>query len=126
MHPLFHLIATRPHLLVDHAEAYGELVGAEMDTVTTSWKRSAMLYGVTAFLLILGVGLAGVAVLLLGVYPTAQMPAPWVLIVVPLVPIVIGVGCLLAARTTNETRVFDNLRRQLAEDVAMLREGDAT
>ena len=124
MHPLFHLIATRPHLLLEHAESYAELVDAEMGIVTTDWKRSLILNALALCLLIAGVGLAGVALMLWAVLPMAQMQAPWALIAVPLPPLVIAVLCLLAARTSNEARAFDKLRRQVSEDMAMLREAD--
>ena len=32
-HPVFRLIATRPQLLVDHAQAYAELLNAEIGSV---------------------------------------------------------------------------------------------
>jgi hypothetical protein len=124
MHPLFHLIATRPHLLFEHVESYAELVGAEMGIVTTSWKRSLILNAVALCLLVVGVALAGVALMLWAVLPDAGMRAPWALIAVPLPPLVIAVICLLSARTSSETRAFDNLRRQVSEDIAMLREAD--
>ena len=124
MHPLFHLIATRPHLLLEHLESYGELVGAEAGIVTAGWKRAAVLSAIGVCLLIAGLGLAGVALLLWAVIPASDMPAAWALIVVPLVPLGAAVGCLLTARTTGETRAFDNFRRQVSEDMAMLREAD--
>ena len=124
MHPLFHLIATRPQLLFEHVESYAALVGAEMGIVTTGWKRSLILNAVALCLLIVGVALTGVALMLWAVLPGAQTQAPWALIAVPLPPLVIAVACLLCARTSSEARAFDNLRRQMSEDIAMLREAD--
>jgi uncharacterized membrane protein YqjE len=122
MHPLFHLIATRPHLLFEHVEGYAELVGAEMAIVTASWKRSIILNAVGLCLLIVGVGLTGTALMLWAVLPETGMRAPWALIAVPLPPLLVAVVCLLAARTSGETRAFDDIRRQVSEDMAMLRE----
>ncbi len=124
MHPLFHLIATRPQLLLEHVESYAELVGAEMGIVTEGWKRSLVLNVVALCLLIVGVALAGVALMLWAVIPGPQMQAPWALIAVPLPPLVIAAGCLLGARSSSEARAFDNLRRQVSEDMTMLRETD--
>lgn len=124
MHPLFHLIATRPHLLLEHVESYAELIGAEMGIATTGVKRSVVLNVVGLCLLIVGVALAGVALMLWAVLPLAQMEAPWALIAVPLPPLVAAVVCLLSARSSTEARAFDNLRRQVSEDMAMLREAD--
>ncbi len=126
MHPLFHLIATRPQLLLEHVESYAELVGAEMGIVTTSWKRSIILYAVALCLLVVGVALAGVALMLWAVLPEEMMSAPWVLIAVPVPLLVIAVICLLYARTSTEARAFDNLRRQVSEDMALLREANGS
>jgi hypothetical protein len=43
VHPLLHLIATRPQLLADHAEAYAELVAVEIDCMSATWTRRAPL-----------------------------------------------------------------------------------
>jgi predicted anti-sigma-YlaC factor YlaD len=122
MHPLFHLIATRPHLLLEHVEGYAELVGAEMGIVTTSWKRSLMLTAVGLCLLVVGIALIGVALMLWAVVPEVGMRAPWALIAVPLPPLLVAAICLLSARTSTEAQAFENLRRQVSEDMVMLRE----
>jgi hypothetical protein len=44
MNPLLRLIATQPQLLADHAQAYGELVVAELGNSLAVWKRSAVLH----------------------------------------------------------------------------------
>ncbi len=124
MHPLFHLIATRPQLLAEHAEAYAELVSAEMGIVSASWKRGAVLHGAALCCLVVAVVLAGVAVLLWAVIPAAQMQAPWALWAVPLPPVAMALGCLAAARASAEGNAFDALGRQVKADMAMLREVD--
>ena len=43
MHPLLQILATRPQLLVEHAQAYGELAGAEMARASIHWKRQTLL-----------------------------------------------------------------------------------
>ncbi len=122
MHPLFNLIATRPHMLAEHAEAYAELVSAELGTASASWKRGAILNVAALSCLVLAVSLAGVALMFWAVIPLPQMQAPWALIAVPLAPLVIAAGCLLAARTPLERNPFDTLRKQVKADIAMLRE----
>lgn len=125
MHPLLHLIATRPHLLADHAEAYAELVAAEIGSVSAAWKRRAMLNAVALCCLGVAVVLAGVALMLWAVIPAAPVQALWVLIAVPLVPMVMAVWCVLAAQPQGDDGPFDNVRRQVKADMAMLREVSA-
>ena len=122
MHPLLHLVATQPQLLADHAEAYAELVAAEIGTASAAWKRRALLNAVALCCLVVAVVLAGVALMLWAVIPAAQMHAAWVLIAAPLLPVAVALGCLLAARAQDEGGVFENLRRQMKADMAMLRE----
>lgn len=122
IHPLLRLVATQPHLLAEHAQAYAELVAAEVGIVSTRWKRRALLGVVALCCLVVAVALAGIAWMLWAVVPVAQMPDPWVLIVAPLLPVLVAAGCLLAARWGNDEATFDALRHQLKDDMAMLRE----
>ena len=124
-HPLLHLIAGRPHLLLEHLEAYGELISAEAAQASAGWKRSALLNAVALVLLLAGVVLGGVAVMLWGAIPRAQMPAPATLLLVPFPPIVLAVWCLLVARRASAGEAFEHLRRQMKADMALLREAGA-
>jgi cytochrome bd-type quinol oxidase subunit 2 len=122
IHPLFHLIATRPQLLAEHAQAYAELVGAEISQVSAAWKRRAIL--LAAALCCVGVAavLAGVALMLWAVVAEGEIRAPWALIVAPLVPLAVALACLLAARSDDEREAMASLRQQVSADMAMLRE----
>jgi len=122
IHPLLQLIATRPQLLADHAEAYAELMATEIDAVSALWKRRAVLNAVALCCLVVAAILAGVALMLWAVIPATQLQAPWVLIAVPLPPAAAALWCLLAARLHADGGAFANLRRQLAADMVMLRE----
>ncbi len=125
LHPLIHLIATRPHLLADHAQAYAELAAVEVGEFSAVWKRRAVWLAVASFCLGLGVVLAGVAVMLWSVLPVSQMQAPWALVAVPLVLFVVAVICLMAGRSQGNGRAFATLREQVKADIAMLREAAA-
>ena len=125
MHPLFHLIASRPQLLADHAQAYAELVAAEIPRVSAAWKRSALLTAAAVLGMALALGLAGVALMLWAVLPEASMRAQWALLVVPLVPLTAALVCLLAAQRGGERAAFDELRLQVQADIGMLREAAA-
>ena len=64
MHPLFHLLATRPQLLADHAEAYAELVAVEINRMSATWTRLALLNAMALCSLSVALALAGVALML--------------------------------------------------------------
>lgn len=126
IHPLFLLMATRPQLLADHAEAYAELVAAEVANVSVAWKRRALLYAVALVCLAVAAVLAGVALMLWAVIPVASMQAPWALLVAPILPIALAVWCLLVARSSGNASAFDNIRQQIQADLAMLREASTS
>ena len=122
MHPLLHLIATQPHLLGEHAQAYAELVTAEVGTASSAWKRKAALGAGALCCAGVAAVLAGVSVLLWAVVPAAQMHASWALWVVPAVPVFLAGACVVAARGDGSSSSFSALREQMKADMAMLRE----
>ena len=124
MHPLFHLIATRPQLLADHAEAYAGLVAAEIPRVSSAFKRKLLLNALALVGLLVGLTLAGVALMLWALNPNPNLawPAAWPLLVVPLVPTGAALACLIAAQARSERAAFAEVRSQATADMAMLRE----
>lgn len=120
-HALLHLITTRPQLLADHAQAYAELAAADIDEVSAAWKRQVRLAAVALCSLCVAAVLAGVGLMLWAVVPAAQVHSPWVLWLVPLLPVALAIGCLVLARGAGGTRPFLNLKQQLHADMAMLR-----
>ncbi len=125
LHPLLHLIATKPQLLGEHMEAYAELVGVEVGKTTKLWKARAQLYAVALFLLIVGILFAGVALMLWALMPATEMNLPWLLPAVPLVPLLAGSVCALRARAKPMYSGFGILKTQVSADLAMLREVSA-
>lgn len=125
-HPLFHpfvrLVTARPELLADHAEAYAELFASELGTAGDSLKRQVLLNGLAICALGVGLVLAGVALMLWAVLPGPQSQAAWALMAVPLAPLLISVSCLLLARRYANLKPFTHIRRQMAADLAMVRE----
>jgi cytochrome bd-type quinol oxidase subunit 2 len=121
MHPLLALLATRPQLLVDHAQAYATLFNEEFDQACTSWQRRAMLQAVALCCLGVAAVLAGVALMLWAVSPELHIHAPWVLWAMPLLPSLAAATCLVMARGSTRKEVFANLTRQISADMAMLR-----
>lgn len=122
IHPVLHLIATKPQLLADHLEAYAELLGEEVGKSTAVWKRRILLGVVGALLLIIGIVLGGVALMLWGVIPPGNVHSPWVLWAGPLAPFGVGVLCLLMSSSKAEGSAFRSVKQQLSADLRMLRE----
>lgn len=125
MHPLLNLIATRPQLLAEHAQAYAELMAAEMPRAATVLKRQALLNGLALLGLHSAVMLAGVAVMLWAVLVPQSMTAAWLLIAVPSMPAVGAIACLIAAQGHSERHTFGTLGQQVSADLRMLREATA-
>lgn len=126
MYNLLHLVATKPQLLVDHAEAYAELVHAELGSASAVWKRRITLGAVGVALLAVGSALAGVAVMLWAVTPAAQLQAAWILFAVPALPIVAAIACLVAARSrSDDADALGNVLKQVKADMQLLRETSA-
>jgi hypothetical protein len=65
--------------------------------------------------------LGGVALMLWAVIPTPNIRAAWALVIVPAVPIVVSLLCLLACQR-EMPRAFADVKQQLAADFTMLRE----
>lgn len=119
--PLLRLVATRPHLLVDHVDAYAALVDEEISVAVSDWKRRTLLNAVALSLLAVGGMLGGVALMLDAVVSTPSRENGWVLVVVPAIPIVVALLCLIA-RARSRQHAFSDVRQQLAADLKMLRE----
>ena len=121
MHPLLALATGQPQLLAEHAQAYGELVSAELARVASTWKRQALLHAGALIAVAVTAVLAGVALMLWAALPTPTMPAPWLLILVPLAPLLAAFGCLMAARGQAGPGAFNNVREHVQADLLMLR-----
>lgn len=122
IHPLFRLIASRPHMIADHVEAYSDLVAEEMSAMATGWKRKAVLGIVAVACGAVAISLGGIAIMLWAAMPHETMPAPWVLLVVPGLPALGATGCVIAIVSMAHDRGFKSIREQFAADAAMLRE----
>jgi len=120
LQPLLHLVATQPHLLVDHVEAYAALVDEEMGEAISYWKSRTLMNAIALLLLIVGVILGGVAAMLWMVVPISHTTPVWGLIVIPVTPLSVALLCLLV-RPRAPSSMFADLKGQLATDLRMLR-----
>ncbi len=121
IHPAFLAIAQQPGLVLDHAGGYAELASAEFDEWSQQVKRRATLSAASALLLVLGLVLGGVALLALAVVPLADMPHPWLLALVPAVPLLAAAALAGCVARSQKLTPFSDLRQQLAQDLATLR-----
>ena len=122
LHALLRLVATRPQLLADHAEAYRVLVGAELASAAQAWQRR-IIFGVLALLLLaVALTLAGVACMLWAVHVPQAASPHWALLAAPLLPLLLAGACLLAARGASSGDGLDQLGQQWRADLRMLRE----
>jgi hypothetical protein len=125
IHPLLRLIATEPQILGDHVEAYAELVGDEVKKTSSAWSLRIALYLAALALGCVALVLAGVAVMLWAALPPSGFQVPWLLVAVPAAGFVAAIVCVLLARRNPVENAFDNVKKQLSADMAMLREVSA-
>lgn len=122
LHPLVKLLATRPDLLADHADAYIDLAAAEAGGALDGLKKRALLAWAAMVLAALGLMLVGLALMLVAAMPLNRMPAPWVLALLPAVVWTAAGGCAWGARRQPAARPFQILRDQIRQDAQLLRE----
>ena len=114
-----HALAVRPHLLAEHGQAYAQLLGEESGLALAACRQQVLWRGGAALALGLGLTLAGMAGLLAAALPLADMPAPWLLAVIPLPPLLASVACWLKAGAVAAPG-FARLREQLRADGDLL------
>ncbi|MEO6410215.1 MAG: phage holin family protein [Burkholderiaceae bacterium] len=120
-HPLFRVIARQPHLVIEHVQAYAALVAEQLEVSADAFKQRAVMMALAGVLLFVGIILLGVAFMLWGA-SDASMRAPWALFVGPLVPLIAGVGCLMAGKGKSPASPLDKVREQVSADISMLRD----
>jgi hypothetical protein len=125
IHPLLRLIATEPQILGDHVEAYAELVGDEVKKTSSAWATRLGFYMAALGLLCVGLVFTGTALMLWSALPPSGFQAPWVLIAVPLATFLAAIVCAVLASRSPVENAFDNVKKQLSADMAMLREVSA-
>jgi hypothetical protein len=127
VHPLIQLAATRPQLLLDHAAAWAELLAAECGPALHARRRRLLWQGLGAALLMVGLVLAGVAVMLGALSglsaPGGAGPTPglWAaLVLTPAVPLLAAAACARKARRCGDGGAAQRLLQQAQADWALL------
>lgn len=122
IHPFIRLLVSRPQLVLEHLGGYADMAAAQMQMTLGTIKTRAVLMGACVGLMLLTVFLAGVALLLWGAIPEANMPRPWLLWVAPLVPLLGAIVCLVLVKQRPLALSLDAFREQAALDAALFRE----
>ena len=122
VHPFFRTAVSQPELLADHASAYAGLAAVEMATVMKQWQLKLTLQALALGLGVIGVGLLGMATMWLGARGAADMPAPWVLAVVPGGFLAAAAGLAVWQSCLRATPDLTALREQWALDQALWHE----
>ena len=120
VHPLVRLVASRPHLLAEHAYAYADLLTEELSASAAQLKRQLVFHVIGACSFSSAAILAGVATLLWAALPANSLQIPWLLVFVPIVPAAVGVWALNAGGAVAPGDPLAVMRRQLSADAAML------
>lgn len=123
-HPLIRLLASKPHLVAHHLGGYVELASAQAQEVAGALQSRLVWAAGAAGGLSAGALLAGVALLIAAAVPLDRMPAPWLLVAAPAVPLLLGVFCWLQARQRPVAWSLDIMREQLAADAALLSDAE--
>ena len=122
IHPLLHKLVTQPGLFVEHASGYAELAAIEAQAAARAWQRRIALFAAAALLAAAALVFSGMAVLLAAALPLAQMPLPWLLLLLPLVFWIAAAGVAWAGWRQTPTPVFGHLRQQWSADVQLMRD----
>ncbi len=123
IHPLIRLAARRPELLAEHGEAYVALIGKEISQWKASLVRRAVMGVVAGVGALVSLIFIGVAVMLWGVTPDAEMRSAWALLAPPVVMLVVtAVSAYIAVKGITQPSVYDDIKAQVRADLAMLRE----
>ena len=124
-HPLIKMLVSRPEMLAEHVGAYAELAAAEAAQAVDHARNKVIVGAAAAVLALVGLVLVGVAALLCAALPTSEMPAPWLLVAVPAVPLLAAIGAALWLRSRPVSASFALLREQMARDSELVREAHA-
>jgi hypothetical protein len=119
---LIRLLSSQPAWVAGHAEAYADLLSAEVASATAVWRRRSVLTIIALCSLVVAAILAGVATMLAALAPQIDRAASWALLLTPAVPLVVAVSCWLTASQQSRPPALAGVREQLRADLAMWRE----
>jgi hypothetical protein len=116
MNRLLRLFTSQPQLLLNHATGYVALVREQGARSLTLLCKLAAWLALAYASFAISAGLAGVALMLWSTTSQDHLRFSWLLLVVPCVPLVIGLWATLEARRIGPMPISVALRQQLAKD----------
>lgn len=117
LHPLFSTLIQRPDLVADHLAGYAQLLQEEATRAGSEILFRAVAWLVAALLIILFLGLSGVAIM----FGVMQAQFHWILATVPGVVLTAAVLAAIRAKKPFVSEKFPELRAQVDSDVRALR-----
>lgn len=125
-HPLIRLLASKPHLVASHIGGYVELASAQAQEAAVVLKARLIWSAGAAAGLAAAALLAGMALLIVAAVPLQAMPAPWLLVAAPVLPLLAGGLCWWLARRHSVALSLAPMRAQFAADAALMAELENT
>lgn len=123
MHPLIRSFMTHPDLLLEHLGAYGELAGAELETLAKHYRRNWLLLGMSMLLGAITLGFFGTAFMLWVVSGHALgMSQLWLLGLPGALSLLGLLACLMGIYASQPLEPLAVIGEQLKADVHWLRE----
>jgi len=117
---MFKLWLLPPELLQMHAQGYADLANQAWTQQLYTLKNRWMLYALSALSLGLGLGLAGVALLMWSALPQIDPRHAWVLPALPLACLLLSALLWVWARRLRTRPGLHELRDQIRQDIQML------
>ena len=114
---LFKLIVMQPEVLLTHAKNYADLALEEWQYAFAAWRWRVMLYVVSCVLLLLGVLTGLMSLLLWSALPVLHADNAWVLVALPVLLLLAGVGVGVAAHRRTTSPLFAGIQEQLDLDM---------
>lgn len=121
-HPLIRLIASKPHLLARHLGGYADLAAAQAADTAQLLQTRLLLSVALAGCLLAGLIMGGTALLLTAALPLSAMPQPWLLAVVPALPLAAAAVLTLQLRSRPASSAWNELRLQFEADLQLLQD----
>jgi hypothetical protein len=122
-HPALLILAKNPEMLADHAEAYADLISESLRGMMVHWRRRAICDIAVAVCLMLSAVFTGMAAMLWGASTAVSYQAPWLLVGIPILPLLIALGLWQFARKQSYgTEALEIVKRQVQADLAVLRQ----
>jgi len=120
VHPILRLVVAQPQLLAEHVSAYALLLAEEGSSAAARVHRQVGARLILIACVAVSAALAGVALMLWATLAAGSIAQPWVLVAVPVLPLLPGAWAWAVAREVDSAGPFALLRGQLDADIALL------